>query len=315
MNKFKEINVSDELISILNSSGIKQPTPIQTEAIPLIKNGNDLIAQAQTGTGKTLAFLLPIFENMKSDDKNIQTLIITPTRELALQITEAAQKLNTSNKFNILSTYGGKEISGQIEKLSNNTQMVIGTPGRLLDHIRRKTIDLTKIKTLVLDEADQMLLMGFRNEIDAIIEVSNKKRQTLCFSATIDSAVKKLAYRICKDPKIVVIESEDVTLKNIDQFLIETTDRRKLDMLAQVLNKTNPFMAIIFCRTKVRVDNLEEALFAKGFSCQKLHSDIPQAKREKIMKSFKNVEFQYLIATDVAARGLDITGITHIYNY
>ncbi|MEG1798454.1 MAG: DEAD/DEAH box helicase, partial [Clostridium sp.] len=282
---------------------IKQPTPIQTEAIPLIKNGNDLIAQAQSGTGKTLAFLLPIFENMKSDDKNIQTLIITPTRELALQITEAAQKLNTSNKFNILSTYGGKEISGQIEKLSNNTQMVIGTPGRLLDHIRRKTIDLTKIKTLVLDEADQMLLMGFRNEIDAIIEVSNKKRQTLCFSATIDSAVKKLAYRICKDPKIVVIESEDVTLKNIDQFLIETTDRRKLDMLAQVLNKTNPFMAIIFCRTKVRVDNLEEALFAKGFSCQKLHSDIPQAKREKIMKSFKNVEFQYLIATDVAARG------------
>lgn len=315
MNKFKELNVSDELISILSSSGIKQPTPIQTEAIPLIKNGNDLIAQAQTGTGKTLAFLLPIFESMKSDNKNIQTLIITPTRELALQITEAAQKLNTSNKFNILSTYGGKEISGQIEKLSNNTQMVIGTPGRLLDHIRRKTIDLTKIKTLVLDEADQMLLMGFRNEIDAIIEVSNKKRQTLCFSATIDSAVKKLAYRICKDPKIVVIESEDVTLKNIDQFLIETTDRRKLDMLAQVLNKTNPFMAIIFCRTKVRVDNLEEALFAKGFSCQKLHSDIPQAKREKIMKSFKNVEFQYLIATDVAARGLDITGITHIYNY
>ncbi|MGL5638460.1 MAG: DEAD/DEAH box helicase, partial [Cetobacterium sp.] len=191
----------------------------------------------------------------------------------------------------------------------------IGTPGRLVDLIERKAINLLKIKTLILDEVDQMLLMGFRNEIDKIIEVCNRKRQTLCFSATIDSTVKKMAYRITKEPVNIVIESKENKLANINQYVIKTSDRRKLDTLCSLLNETNPFMGIIFCRTKVRVDSLEEELSARGYSCQKLHSDIPQAKREKIMKAFKDVEFQFLVATDVAARGVDITGVTHIFNY
>ncbi|MGL4910336.1 MAG: DEAD/DEAH box helicase, partial [Cetobacterium sp.] len=198
---------------------------------------------------------------------------------------------------------------------NKGADIVIGTPGRIVDLIERKAIDLSKLKTLILDEVDQMLLMGFRNEMDKIVEVSNRKRQTLCFSATIDSTVKKMAYRITKEPINIVIESKENKLLNINQYFIKTTDRRKVDTLSILLNETNPFMGIIFCRTKARVDNLEQELSLKGYSCQKLHSDIPQAKREKIMKSFKDVEFQFLVATDVAARGVDITGVTHIFNY
>jgi ATP-dependent RNA helicase DeaD len=193
--------------------------------------------------------------------------------------------------------------------------LIIATPGRLLDHLKRGTIKLDKLKTLVLDEADQMLLMGFKNEVEAIIKETSKDRQTLCFSATMSSDVKKLAYRYMKDPKVVAIEKEEVTLKNIEQFLIETTDRKKQEDLCKVLNEDNPFMAIIFCRTKRRVDDLELALHQKGYNCEKLHSDVLQSKREKIMKEFKKCEVQYLIATDVASRGLDITGVTHVYSY
>jgi superfamily II DNA/RNA helicase len=242
-------------------------------------------------------------------------LIITPTRELAIQITEEAMKLKEAKAVNILAAYGGKDIGSQLKKLKNDIHLVIATPGRLLDHLERKTIDLSRLKTLVLDEADQMLLMGFKNEVEAIIKEAPKKRQTLCFSATLDAAVKKLAYRYMKEPVIVSIKKEEVTLKNIQQHVVETTDRRKQDALCSVLKQDNPFMAIIFCRTKRRVDELEIALYKRGFDCEKLHSDVAQPKRERIMKAFRNADFQYLIATDVAARGLDISGVGHIYNY
>ena len=312
---FKELGISENLLNVLKETGITEPTPIQVESIPVIKEGKDVIAEAQTGTGKTLAFLLPIFEKINLELDGVQCLIITPTRELAIQITDEANKLIKAKDVNVLAAYGGKDISSQIRKLKNSIHMIIATPGRLLDHISRNTVDLSSLKTLVIDEADQMLLMGFKKEIEDIIKVIPKTRQTLCFSATLDSDVKRLAYRYMKNPASISVEKESVTLESIKQQVVETTDRGKQEALFSVLDQDRPFMAIIFCRTKVRVDALEEEMHKRGYNCEKLHSDILQSKREKIMKSFRNGDIQYLIATDVAARGLDITGVGHIYNY
>ena len=312
---FKQLGISDNITSILKTSGIINPTEIQEKRIKDILNGKDIIAEAQTGTGKTLAFLLPIFENIKPNSKDIECLIITPTRELALQITEEAEKLKQGKEIGVLAMYGGKDIGSQLNKLKGNIQIIIATPGRLLDHIKRKTVDLKKLKTIVIDEADQMLLMGFRNEIDSIMKERPKKVQTLCFSATMDSAVKKLAYRYMKEPVVISVKKEEVTLDNIKQEVVETTDRLKREALCTVLDEDNPFMAIIFCRTKRRADELEVVMHRKGYNCKVIHSDIPQNKRERIMKSFRNADIQYLIATDVASRGLDISGVDNIYNY
>lgn len=312
---FKQLGISDNITSILKTSGITNPTEIQEKSIKDILNGKDIIAEAQTGTGKTLAFLLPIFENIKPNSKDIECLIITPIRELALQITEEAEKLKQGKDIGVLAMYGGKDIGSQLNKLKGNIQIIIATPGRLLDHIKRKTVDLKKLKTIVIDEADQMLLMGFRNEIDSIMKERPKKVQTLCFSATMDSAVKKLAYRYMKEPVVISVKKEEVTLDNIKQEVVETTDRLKREALCTVLDEDNPFMAIIFCRTKRRADELEVVMHRKGYNCKVIHSDIPQNKRERIMKSFRNADIQYLIATDVASRGLDISGVDNIYNY
>lgn len=312
---FKELGISENILNVLNKKGIKTPTPVQIESIPIITTGSDLISQAQTGTGKTLAFLLPIFEKIDTSKNCIQSLIITPTRELAIQITQEAERLQEGKDLGILSAYGGKDISSQIKKLKKDIHLVIATPGRLIDHLMRKSIDLSKVSTIVLDEADEMLFMGFKNDIESIMKFIPKKRQMLCFSATMDSSVKKLAYRYMKGPSVVSIKSEEVTLENIIQEVVETTDRNKQDDLCKVLEEDNAFMAIIFCRTKARVDKLDENLHQRGFNCMKIHSDIQQSKRERIMKSFRNAEIQYLIATDVAARGIDVTGVTHVYNY
>ncbi len=312
---FKELGISTNIIDILNKSGIKDPTDIQRESIQYIKEGKDLIAEAQTGTGKTLAFLLPIFENINPNLDATQVLILTPTRELAIQITNEASKLAESVNINILAAYGGKDIGSQLNKLKGSIHLIIATPGRLLDHLDRKSINLSNLKTFVLDEADQMLLMGFKNEVENIIKHTPKNHQTLCFSATMDSSVKKLAYKYMKDPIVVSVKKESITLSTINQEIVETTDRLKQDSLFKALEEDNPFMAIIFCRTKRRADALEMAMGKRKFNCEKIHSDVPQNKRERIMKSFRNADIQYLIATDVAARGIDISGITHIYNY
>ena len=312
---FKELGINDNTIKTLKKMGITNPTPIQEQSIGLIKSGKDVIAEAQTGTGKTLAFLLPIFENLSSEGNHIQALIISPTRELAIQITKEAEKLSENTDINLLAMYGGKDIGAQLKKLKRNIHLVIATPGRLLDHIDRETVDLSKLKVLVLDEADQMLFMGFRNEVETILRYTSKNRQMLCFSATMDSAVKKLAYKYMNNPTVVSVEKEEITLTNIKQNVVETTDRKKQDALCSVLDKDNPFMGIIFCRTKARVDKLEEVLHRRKYNCAKLHSDIKQSHRERIMKSFRNADIQYLIATDVASRGLDISGVSHVYNY
>lgn len=312
---FKELGISEDIINVLKKEGITEPTAIQKDSIRLIKERRDVIADAPTGTGKTLAFLIPVFENISTSINTVQALIVLPTRELAIQTAEEAVKLSKAKSINILAAYGGKDIGSQLKKLKKNIQLIIATPGRLLDHIERKTIDLSRLKILVLDEADQLLYMGFKNEIEAIIKATSKKRQTLCFSATISTEVKKLAYRYMKDPVSVTAKRKEITFDNIRQDVIETTDRRKQDALCSVLDQDRPFMAIIFCRTKRRVDNLEMALYHRGYNCIKLHSDIPQPKRERIMQAFRKGDIQYLIATDVAARGLDISGVSHIYNY
>lgn len=313
---FKELGISEDIINVLKGTGIKNPTAIQEKSIAAIKNGGDVIAEAPTGTGKTLAFLLPIFERISAGvPTDVQALIITPTRELAIQITEEAMKLKKAKDINILAAYGGKDIASQQKKLKGNIHIIIATPGRLLDHLERKTINLKKLKTLVLDEADQLLLMGFKNDIENIMKETSKKHQTLCFSATMNAEVKKLAYRYMVEPSLITAKKETVTLDNIKQEVVETTDRQKQNALCMVLDEDRPFMAIIFCRTKRRVDDLEMALHKRGYDCIKLHSDIIQSKRERIMKAFKHGDIQYLIATDVAARGLDITGVSHIYNY
>lgn len=312
---FKELGISDEIVKVLKKTGISKATEVQEECIKSIIAGRDVISEAPTGTGKTLAFLLPIFENISPELDSVQALIVTPTRELALQITEQAKKLKEAKDINILATYGGKDIGVQLKKLKRNVHLIIATPGRLLDHLERGTIDLSKLKTIVIDEADQMLLMGFKKDIEAIIEQSSKKHQTLCFSATMNSDVKKMAYKYMDDPLSLTVKKEEVTLENIKQYVIETTDRKKEDALCTILDQNNPFLAIIFCRTKRRVDKLDMSLHQRGYNCEKLHSDITQAKRERVMKQFRSADLQYLIATDVAARGLDVRGVTHVYNY
>ena len=312
---FKDLGISEPLVQVLKKSGITTPTPIQEECIPLIKDYKDVIAQAQTGTGKTLAFLLPLFENISPDVFATQALIITPTRELALQITEEANKLAKAKPINVLAAYGGRNIGSQLNKLKGTIHLIIATPGRLIDHIERGTIDLNKVKTVVIDEADQMLLMGFRNEVDQILRATPRNRQTLCFSATMAPNVKKLAYHYTYSPTMVTIEPKKVTIDTIRQEVIETTDRWKADTLCQVLEEDNPFLAIIFARTKRRADELFAKMKKRGFNVQVIHSDIAQNKRERILKSFRDADLQYLIATDVASRGLDISGVTHIYNY
>ena len=312
---FIELGINQELVKALSSMGIKEPTPIQSMCLPHALAGKDIIAQAKTGTGKTLAFLLPIFERLNVDDPRTQALIVTPTRELAIQITDVANMLSRNNGISIVSAYGGRDTAKQIKKLKGSAQIIVATPGRLLDHLGRNTADLSCLRILVVDEADQMMLMGFKKEVGHIVRQTPKSRQTLCFSATMDDDVKELCALYMKNPQSIEVKSETVTIESIRQQVIETTDRHKQEALFNVLNQDNPFMAIIFCRTKVRVDKLEESMHAEGYNCAKLHSDIQQSKREKIMKSFRKGDIQYLIATDVASRGLDISGIDNIYNY
>lgn len=312
---FSSLGVNQELTGILKQNGITEPTPVQEKSIPELMAGRDIIAQAQTGTGKTLAFLLPIIQRINVEDHFIQALIITPTRELAIQITAEVKKLILGNEVKILAVYGGQDVERQIKKLKGAIHIVIGTPGRLLDHLRRKSVDLKKIKMLVLDEVDQMLDMGFSKDIDMIIRQTSSAHQTMLFSATISKGIRVLASRYLKDPAQVHIRSRNITLDEIKQLVILTTDRAKQDALVKIIEEENPFMAIIFCRTKRRASALNRDLQERGYNTDELHGDITQAKREKVMQSFRNAKIQFLVATDVAARGLDIEGITHIFNY
>lgn len=312
---FKTLGISLELEKVLERNGITVPTPIQEQAIPQLLNGKDIIGQAHTGTGKTFAFMLPIVENIDITKPYIQALIITPTRELAIQITNEAKKLAQAKDISILAAYGGQDVERQLRQLKRGVNIVIGTPGRLLDHIRRKNIDLSGTKMVVLDEADEMLNMGFLKDVEEIIYKTSKTRQTMLFSATMPKQLRTLAAKYMKSPVEVQVQGEKVTLDEINQVVIETTDRGKQDALCSIIDEERPFMAIIFCRTKRRVKALNDDLRGRGYNSDEIHGDLSQAKREKVIKAFRDMKLQLLVATDVAARGLDIEGVTHIFNY
>ena len=314
-NDFKSIGINEELENLLKKNGITKPTPVQEQAIPLLLKGRDVIAQAYTGTGKTFAFMLPIMQNIDVSKPYIQSLIITPTRELAIQITNEAKNLAILKDVSILAAYGGQDVERQLRKLNNGVHMVIGTPGRILDHLRRGSLDLGHLSTLVLDEADEMLNMGFLADVEDIMYKTPKRRQTMLFSATMPGPLRDLATKYMKDPAQIQIQGENVTLDEIKQVVIETTDRGKLDALCNIIDQQQPFMAIIFCRTKNRVKSLNWDLRTRGYNSEEIHGDLSQSKREQVIKSFRKMEIQLLVATDIAARGLDIEGITHIFNY
>ncbi|WP_242215376.1 DEAD/DEAH box helicase [Bacillus cereus group sp. BfR-BA-01383] len=316
LKNFLELGISETFNHTLRENGITEATPIQEKAIPIIMSGKDIIGQAKTGTGKTLAFVLPILEKIDSESSDVQALIVAPTRELALQITAEIKKMLVQREdINVLAIYGGQDVAQQLRKLKGNTHIVVATPGRLLDHIRRETIDLSNLSTIVLDEADQMLYFGFLYDIEDILDETPGSKQTMLFSATMPKDIKKLAKRYMDEPQMIQVQSEEVTVDTIEQRVIETTDRAKLDALRFVMDRDQPFLAVIFCRTKVRASKLYDNLKGLGYNCAELHGDIPQAKRERVMKSFREAKIQYLIATDVAARGLDVDGVTHVFNY
>ncbi|MBX9973827.1 DEAD/DEAH box helicase [Cytobacillus firmus] len=315
MQDFLTLGISKKRTELLLKAGIGHPTPIQEKAIPALMEGRDIIAQAQTGTGKTFAFILPILEKLEPASSHIQTLIVTPTRELALQITGEVQKLTAADNIEVLAVYGGQDVDKQLNKLKKNVQIVVGTPGRLLDHIKRKTIDLSKTDFLVLDEADQMLHIGFLDEVEDIIKETPGSRQTMLFSATIPAEIKKLARKHLKEPQYIQVEKTQGPADSVKQIAIHTIDRAKQATLMQMIQTHRPFLAVIFCRTKRRVSKLYEALKSNGFQCDQLHGDLSQSKREQVMKRFRDAEIQLLVATDVAARGLDVEGVTHVFNY
>lgn len=312
---FYKIGLKGDLVYALDIQNIISPTPIQTLSIPEILKGKDLLAEAQTGTGKTLAFLLPMFQTIDFDNKNIQAMIITPTRELALQITHEAKKLAEVLPLNILAAYGGQDVNAQLHKLKGDIHIVIGTPGRILDHLRRGSIDCKDLKQFVVDEADQLFHIGFKKELKEIMKQLPKNRQTLCFSATLSHRVDSFSSNYLNDPIHVKAPKKQITLDNISQMVILTSNRKKLEVFETLLKREKPSKAIIFCRSRRGTQALCDDMKEKGYIVESLHGELSQAKREFNMNAFKENQLQYLVATDVAARGLDVQGVSHVFNY
>ena len=295
--------------------GFEEATPIQEGTIQFAMAGRDVLGQAQTGTGKTAAFGIPLIEKIDPKNPNVQALVIAPTRELAIQVSEELYKIGYDKRVKLLSVYGGQEIGRQIRALKNKPQIIVGTPGRIQDHINRRTLKLEDVQTLVLDEADEMLNMGFIDDINAILENVPEERQTLLFSATMPPAIRKIAETFMKNPEVVKIQAKELTMENIEQFFVKSTEREKFDILSNLIDVQKPELAIIFGRTKRRVDELSQALTQRGHSAEGIHGDLSQAKRMSVLRQFKENKIQILVATDVAARGLDISGVTHVYNF
>ena len=312
---FLSLGIKQDIDNLMKQNGINEPTPVQELAIPVILTGRDVLVQAQTGTGKTLAFLLPMLQNIKISSPAVQGLIITPTRELALQITKVAEKIGKVNGVRVLTIYGGQDIDRQLKKLNAAPHIVIGTPGRILDHLRRKTLTINHVNKLVLDEADQLLHMGFLDEVEELIVNTAPERQTMFFSATIPAKIKALSVNYMKKPKDLKVMSNSVTLDEINQIIVETKEEFKLDKLCGLINQYQPYLAMIFCHTKQRVSNLVAELAQRGYLVDELHGDLSQAKRNQVMRKFSTAKLQILVATDIAARGLDVEGVTHVFNY
>ena len=313
--KFNELNLSADLLAEIEKAGFVVASPIQEQTIPLALEGKDVIGQAQTGTGKTAAFGLPTLEKIHTEDATIQALVIAPTRELAVQSQEELFRFGRSKGVKVRSVYGGSSIEKQIKALKSGAHIVVGTPGRLLDLIKRKALKLQDIETLILDEADEMLNMGFLEDIEAIISRVPENRQTLLFSATMPEAIKRIGVQFMKEPEHVKIAAKELTTELVDQYYIRVKEQEKFDTMTRLMDVEQPELAIVFGRTKRRVDELIRGIKIRGFRAEGIHGDLDQNKRLRVLRDFKNGNLDVLVATDVAARGLDISGVTHVYNY
>lgn len=314
--KFNDLPLSEELLRAVNEMGFEEPTAIQAGAIPHLIEGRDLLGQAQTGTGKTCAFGIPLIENTDTEDGSIQHLILSPTRELAMQI---ADELNELARFKpgirILSIYGGQPMDRQLNALRKRPQIIVGTPGRVMDHMRRRTLKLDGLQTLVLDEADEMLNMGFREDIDTILTDTPDDIQRVLFSATMPRSILELTETYLDDPIHVNIKRQEASVTSIDQTYIELRESSKTEVLCRLIEAKNINLALIFCNTKNRVDELTAKLQTRGYAAEGLHGDMNQRQRTTVMNAFKQGRTEFLVATDVAARGIDVDNIEMVINY
>lgn len=312
---FAELGLEALLLRAIDELGFEEPTPVQVQAIPLLLRGTDVIAQAQTGTGKTAAYGLPLVQRISPKLRQPQALVLVPTRELAVQVAEAIFALGKFQHASVVPVYGGQPIERQLRALAQGVQIVVGTPGRLMDHIRRATLRLDQISMVVLDEADEMLDMGFIEEIEWILQQLPTPRQTALFSATMPSRMVDLARQYMRQPVQVAIAAESLTVAQVRQTHYELVGRDKLDALTRILDMEEPASTILFTRTKRDADSVNESLRGRGYSCEALHGDMSQAARERTLNRFRRAQIEILVATDVAARGLDIEDVSHVINY
>lgn len=313
---FEALGVSQEIIKAVAQLGFEEATPIQTAAIPTLMSGVDVVGQSQTGSGKTAAYAIPAIEKIDPAITAVQILILCPTRELATQVADEVYKLTAFKRsIHCVPIYGGASYERQLFELKKGVQIVIGTPGRLIDHLERGTLKLNQLKMVILDEADRMLDMGFRDDIQKILESTPQERQTVFFSATLSKPIRDLINRFSRNPEMVKIEQKELTVPTVEQWFYEVPPRMKTEAFIRLIDFYGYKLGIIFCNTQRMVDDLADSLLAQGFSTDRLHGGIPQAQRTRVMNKFKNSEFEFLVATDVAGRGIDVDNLELVVNY
>ena len=314
--RFEDLGLCPEIMKAVKNMGFEEASPIQAKAIPAMLEGKDIIGQAQTGTGKTAAFGIPLLEKIDLKNKKLQAIVLCPTRELAIQVAEEIRNLaKYMHAIKVLPIYGGQEIVKQIRSLKSGTQLIIGTPGRVMDHMRRKTVKMENIHTVVLDEADEMLNMGFREDIETILEGVPEERQTVLFSATMPKPILDITKRFQKNAELIKVTKKELTVPNIEQFYYEVKPKNKEEVLSRLLDIYNPKLSVIFCNTKKQVDLLVNGLLGRGYFAAGLHGDMKQAQRDRVMDGFRKGKTEILVATDVAARGIDVEEVEAVFNY
>ena len=313
---FEEMCLDTRIMRAIAEMGFEQPSPIQAQSIPIAVEGKDMIGQARTGTGKTASFGIPMLQRINPKDKNLQAIVLCPTRELAIQSANEIRKLaKFLHGIKVLPIYGGQEISKQIRSLKGGVQVVIGTPGRVMDHLRRHTLKPQTVDIVVLDEADEMLNMGFREDIETILEQLPEERQTMLFSATMPKPILEIAKRYLHEPEIVKVIQKELTVPKIEQYYYEVNPRKKNEVLSRLLDMYDPSLSLVFCNTKRKVDELVADLKGRGYFAEGLHGDMKQSQRDRVMNGFRNGRTDILVATDVAARGIDVDDVEAVFNY
>ena len=314
--KFEELNIDERILRAIEDMGFEETSPIQTQAIPAVCEGIDVVGQAQTGTGKTAAYTIPMLMKIDPQIKKPQAIVLCPTRELAVQVAEEIRKLaKYMSDIKVLPVYGGQEIVRQIKSLKTGVQIIVGTPGRVMDHMRRKTVKFDNINMVILDEADEMLDMGFREDMETILTETPQDRQTVMFSATMPKAIMDIARNFQKDARVIKVVRKELTVSNIEQFYYEVRPKNKTEVLCRLIDIYNPRLSVVFCNTKRQVDELISELKGRGYFADGIHGDMKQQQRDRVMDDFRSGNVDILIATDVAARGIDVDDVDMVFNY